>query len=377
MTGVLLAVPGRLDLPTGGYEYARRVLTVLAPGQARLPLSYWPLPDLGLAPEGAALDETARRLAAGPTGWPVLIDGLAFGVLPPAVLDAAQGPVAALVHHPLALEHGLGHDDAARLRESERLALGKAEIVITTSTHTAATLTADYGVPSDRIAVARPGIPRPAPFEAPVTRLPDGGGAALLSIGTLIPRKGHDVLIGALAELRSLPWHLTLIGDPTRDPAHADRLRMLAVQLGLEERVSFAGVTDRAGIAAAYAGADLFVLASRYEGYGMAYAEAMIAGLPVVGSDAGAVAEATGGGACLVPPGHVAELADVLRPLLESAEARAALADRGRVAARALNDWDATAAILAEALLPFAAGAAKPAEASAGHRPSSKGAARL
>ncbi|MEL6768380.1 MAG: glycosyltransferase family 4 protein [Pseudomonadota bacterium] len=352
MSDALFAVPGRLDLATGGYEYARRLLEALAPGKAAPALTHWPLPDLGLAPQADALRETARRLALGPVGWPVLMDGLALGVLPDDVLSAAQGPVIALVHHPLALEHGLAPADAARLFESERDALATVAAVITTSGHTADALAADYGVERRRITVARPGIPRQR-VPARAGHKPAHDGPRLLSIGTLTQRKGHDVLLQALATHRALPWTLQIIGDPGRDPACAASLEALAKGLGIADRVAFSGVADRDSVTTAYATADLFVLASRHEGYGMAYAEAMAAGLPVVGCDAGAVSEATGGGACLVPPGDGAALATALGPLLESSDARAALASRGRKASAALNDWPDTAALVASALTPF------------------------
>ncbi|MEO0957041.1 MAG: glycosyltransferase family 4 protein [Pseudomonadota bacterium] len=355
MTGALFAVPGRLDLATGGYEYARRLLSILAPGETPCALTYWPLPDLGIAPQRDALEEAARRLAAGPFGWPVLIDGLALGVLPPEILASCHGPLAALVHHPLALEHGLSKADAARLAASERAALAEAHVVITTSKHTAETLVAEYDVPRARISVARPGIPRPGHQDGRIATPPKRpcAGPMLLSIGTLIPRKGYDLLLEALSQHTDLPWQLRVIGDPTRDPAHAAALRERVDKLGLADRVRFEGVKERADLADAYAEADLFVLASRHEGYGMAYAEAMAAGVPVVGCDAGAVAEATAGGAHLVPPGEVSHLADALRPLIATAEARAALAARGRAAARRLNDWDDTASSVAAALAPI------------------------
>ncbi|MEM9762431.1 MAG: glycosyltransferase family 4 protein [Pseudomonadota bacterium] len=352
MSEALFAVPGRLDLATGGYEYARRLLAELAPGKATPALAHWPLPDLGLAPHEDALTETARRLGVGPVGWPVLVDGLALGVLPAGVLSAAQGPVVALVHHPLALEHGLEPTDAARLFESERRALAAVAAVITTSDHTHGTLVADYGVDPSRITVARPGIPRPRSVRPVAEAAPDAG-PRLLSIGTLIPRKGHDVLLRALATHRALPWTLRIIGDPTRDRACAAALEQLVEDLGLSDRVTFAGVTARDEVTSACEAADLFVLASRHEGYGMAYAEAMAAGLPVVGCNAGAVAEATGGGACLVPPDDIQALASALTPLLQSPAARSELATRGRAAASKLNDWPDTAAIVADVLTPF------------------------
>ncbi|MEM6945056.1 MAG: glycosyltransferase family 4 protein, partial [Pseudomonadota bacterium] len=272
--------------------------------------------------------------------------------LPVEILREAQGPLAALIHHPLALEHGLDADQAGALAVQERAALAECGAVITTSSHTAETLIAEFGVSREAITVARPGIPRPEPF---VGRVEVNDNVKILSVGTLTSRKGHDILIEALAQHRHLPWQLTILGDDTREPDYTADLHRRVDRHGLNERISFRGVVESYSLARSFATADLFVLASRYEGYGMAFAEAMAAGLPVLGTDAGAVSEATAGGAMLVPPDDVVALSEALGPLLADAGARAALAARSRSAARTLATWDDTAAAVTQALMPLTA----------------------
>lgn len=339
----VFAVPGALETPTGGYGYARRLLA--GAKAVGLDLVHWPLPGGWPVPSEAALAETARRLAAIPSGWPVMIDGLALGGMGRDLLDLVDGPLVALCHHPLALETGLAPAEATRLAASERAALARAARVVTTSRATAATLAAEYGVPMARITVAPPGTD-----PAPPARGSGGPGVAILSVGTLVPRKGHDVLIGALARLADLDWRLTIVGADDRDPGHLAWLRAQVAALGLEGRVSFAGAADAAALALAYDGADLFALASHHEGFGMVYAEAIARGLPVVGTDAGAVAEATLGAALLVPPGDEAALAAALRGVIADPAARRALAARALGAAPRLPRWEATVAAVAGAL---------------------------
>jgi glycosyltransferase involved in cell wall biosynthesis len=343
LTAAVFAVPGPLDSPTGGYAYARRLLAETA--GAGLRLEHLALPDGFPRPTQEVLEETARRLAAAPPGRSLLIDGLALGVLPPGMLRALPGPVVGLCHHPLALETGLAPDLADRICRSERAALAACAHVVTTSAVTAATLTAEYCVAPGRLTVAPPGTD-------PARRATGSGGpgVAILAVGSLTPRKGHDVLVEALAGLASLDWRLTIVGPADRDPAHAAALSGQIAHHGLSARIHLAGALPSQALAAVYSGADLFVLASRHEGFGMVYAEAMAHGLPVVGCDAGAVVEATRGGACLVPPDDPPALRAALARLIAEPGERARLAEACWRAAQHLPRWADTARIVADVL---------------------------
>jgi len=338
-----LAVPGDPETPTGGYVYARELLHHAR--SAGLILDPWPLPGGFPDADAGTLAETERRLMLLPAGWPVIVDGLALGVLPPALIAATGGPVIALCHHPLGLETGLEPDRSRALIDAERAALAACAGVVTTSRTTAATLIRDFAVPAGRITVAPPGtVPAPRAAGSP------GPGVHILSVGSLTPRKGHDVLIAALASIRDLDWRLPIVGPADRDPGCAAALVEAIAAHGLADRVRLAGAADAPALARHYDAADLFVLASRYEGFGMALAEAMAHGLPVVGCDAGAVAEATLGAARLVPPDDSAALAGALAPLIAEPLTRARLrADCAR-AAEALPRWADTAAAMAEAV---------------------------
>jgi glycosyltransferase involved in cell wall biosynthesis len=322
------AVPGDLATPTGGYVYDRRIVAELA-------ALAWHIEVLDLGddfPHAAAGTRAAAaaRLAAQPRGRPIVIDGLAFGALPEAA-EALHGShsVVALVHHPLALEAGLSAADAARLHASERAALAAARHVVTTSTATARLLAADYEVPSERLSVVEPGTDR-------VVLRPrrHDGAVVLLAVGSVIPRKGYDVLVAALARLRHLSWRLVIAGDCGRSPETFRRLEADIANLGLADRVTLLGAVAADELASLYATSDLFVLPSRFEGYGMAYAEALAHGLPVIGTTAGAVPQTVPGDAgVLLPPDDVDALAATLQQLVESPDERERLAAGARAAA--------------------------------------------
>lgn len=370
----VFAVPGDPATLTGGYGYARRVLAGLrARGRDTVALR---LPDGFPDPSPRALDEAYAALAAQPEGVPLLVDGLALGAMPEvARAIGPRRPLVALVHHPLALETGVDPRRADALRASERAALAAARRVIATSRTTAATLAADYGVPAERIAVAPPGTDPVAGTMGPVpaggesarardARSPSGaprapGPIRLLSVGTPVPRKGHDVLLDALhglGDAAGADWTLSIVGDPTRDPAYARRLAERAAAPGLAGRVVIEGALDAAGLDALWARADLFVLASRHEGWGMAYAEALARGLPVIGTTAGAIPEVVPAAAgWLVAPGDAAALRQALREAIGDATARAMRATAARAAGAALPRWDDAAATI-DAVLDAAAG---------------------
>ncbi len=339
------AVPGDLATPTGGYFYDRRMIAELEQFGWQIDLV-----DLGEGfpwPAGETHAAAQARLAAIPEGRMVVVDGLAFGVLAEAAAQlCARHRLVALVHHPLALESGLTAQQAELLRESERAALRFAHRVIVTSAATARQLAADYGVPAQHIVVARPG-------SDPVAAAAGSrdGVVRLISVGALVPRKGFDILIAALATLADLPWQLTIAGDRGRDPKTANQLDADIARLDLGGRVALLGAVSPQRLAELYAAADLFVLASRFEGYGIAYAEAIAHGLPVIGTTAGAIPDTVPAGAgLLVAPNDAEALARALRRLIADADDRRRLATAARAAARQLPSWSDSAKIFSQAL---------------------------
>lgn len=343
-TNIVFAIPGLLETRSGGYIYDRRVmaeLEAMGVGVAHLPLGPgFPLPSAG---ERAL---AARRFAALPTGTRVLVDGLAFGALPEVMEEQARRlRLIALVHHPLALETGLPEAQRAQLRTSERRALAQARAVVATSRSTAATLAAEYGVPREAISVARPGT-------EPVTRMAEpsqDGVARILSVGAVVPRKGYDVLVAALSRIADLDWSCAIVGSLDRSPATEAGLRAQVAELGLNGRVFLLGeVEDPADY---YEQADLFVSASHHEGYGMAIAEALRHGLPVIATRAGAVPELVPPGAgVLVPPGEDLALAIPLRRLVADPAERMLLSAGALAASAPLPRWHDTARRVLEAI---------------------------
>jgi glycosyltransferase involved in cell wall biosynthesis len=342
---IAFAVPGDLATPTGGYAYDRRMI-------AELEKLGWQIDvvDLGEGfpwPSNETRANAWLRLSDIPAGRTIVIDGLAFGVLPEAVLQLrVENPLIALVHHPLALEAGLSAQQVNILRTCERAALGAARLVIANSAETARHLTRDYGVTADRIVIACPGTD-PAPM-APGSR---DGVVRLISVGALVPRKGFDVLLAALATLTELPWHLTIAGDRSRDPQTAAKLDADIVRLKLADRVTVLGAVPDEKIAELYAGADLFTLASRYEGYGMAFSEALARGIPVIATTAGAIPETVPAEAgLLVPPDDTAAFAAALRTAIGNSDERQRMATAARAAALKLPAWSASAKLFSDAL---------------------------
>ena len=189
-------------------------------------------------------------------------------------------------------------------------------------------------MPAERITVAPPGTDRVAQIERR-----HSGPVALLAVGSIVPRKGYDVLVEALAGMRDLPWHLTIVGE-ARDETATERLRAAIQRHGLGPRVSMLGSVSTSRLSALYAAADLFVLPSRYEGFGMAYAEAIAHGLPVIGTTAGAIPDTVPPEAgVLIPPNDVSALTAALCRLIESPKERAQLSAGARHAAGTLPTW--------------------------------------
>lgn len=341
---IAFAIPGDLDTRTGGYEYDRRLMAALRARGLRVTHLAWPgRYPFPAEPQQAA---AARSLAALPDGHTVLVDGLAYGALPGLARTEGQRlRLVALVHHPLALETGLTSQERTCLADRETEALRHATAIVVTSNRTAATLAQSFGVPPGHIVVARPGTEVPPFKRAPSPR----HGLRLLSVGSLTPRKGHDVLLGALEQLPDLAWTCRIVGSPLHAPDEARRLQAMRDRPGLRTRVRLEG--EVADVSRFYRRADAFVLASHYEGYGMAFAEALAHGLTVIGTHGGAVPDVVPEDAgLLVPPGDRDALAAALRELMVDARLRARLAAGAARAGSALPRWSDTAALVASVL---------------------------
>ena len=336
MTAVHVVVPEGIDdpaRPSGGNTYDRQVCRGLA--------------ALGWAVhEHAGLARALRRI---PDGAVVLLDGLIASTAPEALVpEARRLRQVVLVHMPLG--HRPPEGEAASARAREREVLEAAAAVVTTSAWTRRRLEELYELPADRVHVAEPGVD-PAPL-APGT----AAGRSLLCVAAVTPDKGHDVLLDALARTTDLSWRCECAGSLIHDPAYAGGVRRRARDVGLGDRVRFPGPLIGAVLDRAYAAADLLVLPSHAETYGMVVTEALARGVPVLATDVGGVTEALGHGedgtrpGLLVPPGDSAALAAALRAWIEDAELRDRLRRAARERRAGLRPWTATASAVADVL---------------------------
>ena len=313
MIEAVFAIPGDMHQRTGGFIYEATVLRCLneigcATDHLQLPASF---PD----PSPLEMQSTLADLRAVAADQVIILDGLVSGAIDPVGLTSVTAPIIAMVHHPLALETGLSDHRAAYLLSNERAVLAQVAHVVVPSPHTAEILTSSYNVPRDKITVALPGFDRPGRASDPVSP------PLILSVGLLAERKGHDLLIAALALIRDLEWQAEIIGKP-HDDRYTDALRLQLTELGLEGRVILRGELSASELQDQYRCATLFALATRYEGYGMVLSEAMLWGLPVVSCDVGAVPDTVGSAGLLVPPGDPPRFADAMRAVLTNEATR-------------------------------------------------------
>lgn len=355
MTEVHVVVPEGIDdtaRPSGGNAYDRRVcrgFAALGWAVHQHPIAgAWPRPG---AAGHAALARAVRRI---PDGAVVLLDGLIASAAPDELVPHARRlRQVVLVHMPLG--HRPPDDEAGAVRAREREVLAAAAAVVTTSAWARRRLAQLYALPAERMHVAEPGVD--AAGLAPGT----AAGDALLCVAAVTPDKGHDVLLDALATATDLSWRCACVGSLDRDPAFAEGVRRATRRKGLGDRVHFPGPRTGPELDRAYAGADLLVLASRAETYGMVVTEALARGLPVLAAEVGGVTEALGHGAdgarpgLLVAPGDPAPLGAALRAWLGDAELRGRLRRAARERRASLRGWPATTSVLAGVL----AGAAR------------------
>ncbi len=295
----------------------------------------------------ATARESATMLLDGLADDSVLcLDGLALPAFEMLPAHCDRLKIVTLVHHPLALETGLSAAEAARFHAIEQHLLPACRGVLCPSPASAAGVEA-YGVLAARVRIVPPGLDHPARRE----RASHAGPLRLLSVGTVTPRKGHVLLVQALGRLAELDWRLTILGSLERDPPTVAALRAAIAESGLGTRIELLGEWPPERLSEAYAAADLFVLASYHEGYGMVLAEAMAHGLPILSTTAGAIPDTVPPAAgLLVPPGDADALASALARLIADAGLRARFVAGAYEAASALPGWDRTGDLFAAAL---------------------------
>jgi len=352
LRSVHFVMPGGVDdpaAPSGGNAYDRRV-------SFDLPGFGWQVHKHAVAgdwprPTAASRAELARTLRELPDGSVVLLDGIvACGVPEVVVPETERLRLAVLVHLPLGDETGLEPAVAAELDVKERDVLRAVPAVIATSDWAVRRLVSHHGLAPERVHVAAPG--------ADIAPLASGtdGVSRLLCVAAVTPRKGQHRLVQALAAAADLPWSCVCVGGLGHDPEYVAHLRLLIKEHGLEDRIELAGPRAGAALDASYATADLMVLTSYAETYGMAVTEALARGIPVLATDVGGLPEAVGrapdGGVpgILVPPEDPAALAAELRGWFGEADVRRRLKAAARGRRAALNGWATTARSLAGVL---------------------------
>jgi len=326
-------VPAGIDDPTrpsGGNRYDRTVIDrLMARGR---PVVELPVDGAWPTPRTADMIELDTLLAGIPGGSVVVVDGLvasaAEDVLPH---HADRLRVVVLLHMPLGPDRG------------EERVLHAATAVVTTSAWCQARVRDWYGV--RHAFVALPGVDPTGPVHS---RGSAGGGTSLLCVAAVHPGKGHDLLLDALSSLGDRAWTLTCVGSLDVDPDHVTALRTQVYARSWERRVTFTGPLVGRALAAAYDAADLLVLPSRSESYGMVVAEALAHGRPVVATSVGGVPEAFGRApvgalpGLLVPPGDPGALAGALRAWLDDPGLRERLGRAADVRRMTLRRWEAT-----------------------------------
>jgi glycosyltransferase involved in cell wall biosynthesis len=352
MTDVYVVVPEGIDdlqRPSGGNAYDRRICRGLASSgwsvHERAIPGRWPWPE--------AVDRFALAgvIASIPDGGVVLIDGLVASTVPDVLVPQARRlRLIVLVHMPFGAQPGIEGEEAFPL---EWAVLSAAAAVVTTSAWTCEWLVDRYGLPKVHVAV--PGVD-PAGLAAG-----SSAGGRLLCVAAVAPHKGHDVLLNAVAAIPDLPWQLTCVGSMNRDPGFVERLHRRALDAGIADRLSFTGPLDGTDLEDAYESADVLVVPSRLESYGMVITEALARGLPVIASDVGGVREALGPpqeGAVpglLVPSGDPAALSTALRSWLLYDDLRQRLRRAARQRRTTLSDWTSTTERISLALSEAAA----------------------
>jgi glycosyltransferase involved in cell wall biosynthesis len=318
---------------TGGYRYHRRMAELAERNDAQI--SFASLPRRWPFLHGH------RVLRAAGSADVILVDSIAAAFLAPWIIMRRPRRLAAMVHQP---PGGIGHAPLRRWVQAglDRYLYSRCEKVIIASSLLGSRLR--------RAVVVPPGRDQAAGTE--VSDLRQGALAAALCVANWLPAKGILELLDAVAALPDGTLRLHLAGDERADTSYGQQvIRRLG---DLSDRVVRHGSCDDAAIGRLYRSADLFVLPSRWETYGTAYAEAMDAGLPVIGWRTGNLPYLVDDGkeGIVLTPGDTSALTAALHRLAVDEPERRRMGAAAARRALSLPTWEQSAqkffAILAE-----------------------------
>ena len=342
---ILFVIPGDINLPTGGYRYDKEIINAWKDSGIEVGLisleGNYPFPTEH--DKAKALDAIKGFGDADIA----VIDGLLGGASPEFMQALSKiMPITALIHHPLCLENGLDEETAQTLKASEQKGLEFVSQIITTSPATTKTVSELFGFESHKIHTVLPGVKR--------TQISHGSQSKsihLLCVSSIIERKGHTFLLQALSQLEDLNWRLDCYGSTEFDTKLFIGLQDFVMAEDLSQKVAFHGAVSDEMIEAAYAKSDVFVLPSLYEGYGMVYAEAIVRGLPIIATTAGAIPD-TVPKTCgiLVEPENINMLTQALEQMISDEAFRNDYRKGAMTAAADFPTWQGSATRFAEIL---------------------------
>lgn len=342
---ILFIIPGDINLPTGGYRYDREIINAWKNSNIDVGLisidGNYPFP--GEVEKTRALDKIESFSKADIA----VVDGLLGGATPEFMQKLSKiMPVAALIHHPLCLENGLDQKTAKALEDKERRGLAFTSCVITTSPTTSRTVAQLFDQDPSQIHTILPGVARGMRSSGT-----ESSSINLLCVGSVIERKGHKDLLHSLSKLKHLDWNLDCIGSTQFDRPLYNELSAFVEREALTKKVQFHGDVDEEVLEIAYSKADVFVLPSLFEGYGMSYAEAIVRGIPVIGTTAGAIPQ-TVPESCgiLVEPSNISQLTNALESLITNNALRTKLREATIKAEPGFPTWQDSAAQFYEIL---------------------------
>lgn len=312
---VVFSVPGKLNQLTGGYIFDRRVVESFKERGSVVHIAELP----GTFPQvnAEAIDAATELVDSLRQEQVLVIDGLALPAF--ASLLPLQGGIRAIgfIHHPLFLETGLSKELVSYFYKLESTLWPLLDGLICASPSTARTVI-QSGVSSYKVQVVSPGVDIPvSPLTQKITSTLSPHELRLLCVATISARKGHIYLVQALAQLRHHAWTLDCYGSLERDPDTVRKLTAVIAQHDLTDRIKLHGEISPQQLSNAWEQADIFILPSLHEGYGMVLTEAIAYGLPVVSTLAGAIPETVPKSASiLVEPSNAQALASALDELM-------------------------------------------------------------